>query len=210
MTSMRFLARTVAPVLLLAALAGCADATTPGGAPSIAGPDAPPATIPADGEVLGVGTVLANDGEDPRLCLGPVAESYPPQCGGPPVVGWDWAAVEGEESASGVTWGGYAVQGTWDGTVFTLTQPPIMLALYDPMATVDPREDPANAGSNDEAELVAIQDELPDAVDLLGSYPSNGYLFVDVLYDDGQIQQFVDEAYGDNVVAVRSALRELG
>ncbi|MCY7325838.1 MAG: hypothetical protein LH605_06880, partial [Microbacteriaceae bacterium] len=60
------------------------------------------------------------------------------------------------------------------------------------------------------AELVAIQDELPDAVDLLGSYPSNGYLFVDVLYDDGQIQHFVDEAYGDDVVTVRSALRELG
>lgn len=210
MTSLRHPALAAAAVLLLAALAGCADATAPGGPASIVGPDAPPSAIAADGEVLGMATVLQKDGEEPELCLGGVAESYPPQCGGPRVSGWDWAAVEGEETASGVTWGAYAVQGTWDGTVFTLTQPPIMLALYDPMVEVDPREDPANAGQTDEAELLAIQDELFDGVDILSSYPSNGYLFVGVTYDDGQIQQYMDESYGQDVVAVQSALRDVG
>ena len=210
MTFLRRFARAGAAALLLAALAGCADAELPGGSPSIVGPDAPPSAIAADGEVLGTGTVLQKNGEEAQLCLGAVAESYPPQCGGPPISGWDWAAVDGEETASGVTWGTYAVQGTWDGTRFTVTQPPIMLALYDPMASPDPREDPANAGTSDEADLLTIQDELAEAVDILGSYPSNGYLFADVLYDNGQIQRYVDEVYGDGVVAVRSALRDLG
>jgi hypothetical protein len=50
-------------------------------------------------------------------------ESLPPQCGGPDLVGWDWAAVDGEESRSGTTWGDYSVTGTWDGHRLTLTEP---------------------------------------------------------------------------------------
>lgn len=69
-------------------------------------------------------TVLESPDHGPQLCLGGVAESYPPQCGGPDVVGWDWDDVEGEESASGTTWGTYSVVGTWDGERLTLTEPP--------------------------------------------------------------------------------------
>ncbi|QHO69823.1 hypothetical protein [Marisediminicola antarctica] len=210
MTHLRSFTRAAAVMLLITALAGCAGAESPGGSPSIVGPEEPPTAIPADGEVLGIGTVLQKDGDDPQLCLGAVAESYPPPCGGPPISGWDWATVDGEESASGVTWGTYAVQGTWDGARFTVTQPPIMLALYDAMANPDPRDDPANAGATDEGELLEIQEELQGDAAVLGSYPSNGYLFVDVIYDDGQIQRYMDEIYGENVVAVRSALRDLG
>jgi hypothetical protein len=39
-------------------------------------------------------------------------------------VGWDWAAVDGAESASGTTWGQYRVVGTWDGDRLTLTEAP--------------------------------------------------------------------------------------
>lgn len=69
-------------------------------------------------------TVLESPDHGPQLCLGGVAESYPPQCGGPDVVGWDWAAVDGAESAAGTTWGTYRVVGTWDGDRLTLTEPP--------------------------------------------------------------------------------------
>jgi hypothetical protein len=69
-------------------------------------------------------TVLESPDHGPQLCLGGVAESYPPQCGGTDVVGWDWDAVEGAESASGTTWGTWEVVGTFDGERFTLTQPP--------------------------------------------------------------------------------------
>jgi hypothetical protein len=198
---------------LVLVFTGCAGSAAP--AADSAGSDAPP-TVPttnpaAPGEVLGQGTVLQADGEEPMLCLGAVAESYPPQCTGPEIVGWDWAAVEGSESASGVTWGTYAVQGTWDGTALTVTQPPIMLALYDPMPVVDPFVDPANAGETSEAELTALQEKVhnDEFVTPLTSWPENGYLFVHVIYDDGSVQRYFDELHGKGVVQVRSALRDL-
>lgn len=171
-------------------------------------PASPPAAIAADGEVLAQATVRQADGEPPSLCLGAVAESYPPQCGSPEIVGWDWATVDGEETASGVTWGSYAIQGTWDGQHLTVTQPPVILALYDPMPIVDSREDPANAGVTGEARLQEVQADVHSSgiVDVLTSSLMNGYVFVEVIYDDGQIQTYFDELYGPDVVAVRSAL----
>lgn len=67
-------------------------------------------------------TVLERGDAGPQLCLGAIATSYPPQCGGPPVVGWDWSKVQ-HEQASGVRWGSYLVVGRFDGTRFTLTEP---------------------------------------------------------------------------------------
>jgi hypothetical protein len=188
-------------------LAGCGQPI--GGDGIDINPPAPPATIPATGEVLGQGTVLQVDGEPAEFCLGAVAESYPPQCSGPEIVGWDWGTVDGAESASSVTWGTYAVQGTWDGERMTVTQPPIMLALYDPMVMRDPFRDPANAGDTAEAELLAIQTEVHelDSLNPLYSGVENGYLFVSVIYDDGQVQQYFDEVYGPEIVVVESALR---
>lgn len=151
--------------------------------------------------------MLQKDGEEPQLCLGAIAESYPPQCGGPEIAGWDWDTVDGEESASGVTWGAYAVTGTWDGTVFT-AESAVMLALYDPMPVVDPLLDPANAGDTPDDELDAIQDDLTASAPftVLTTMPQNGYLFVTVIYDDGTIQTWADDTYGVDKVAVRGAL----
>ena len=198
---------------LVLALSGCAGAVTPSAGSS--GGDAPP-TVPttdaaAPGDVVGQGTVLQADGEAVMFCLGAVAESYPPQCSGPEITGWDWAAVPGSESASGVTWGAYAVQGTWDGAALTVTQPPILLALYDPMRVDDPFTDPANAGASTEDELTALQERVSndEFVDVLTSWPENGYLFVHVIYDDGSVQRYFDERYGDDIVQVRSALRDV-
>jgi hypothetical protein len=192
-------------------LTGCAQPIggADGDGVDIRHPD-PPAAISAAGEVLGQGTVLQVEGEPVNLCLGAVMESYPPQCSGPEVVGWEWAAVDGKESASGVTWGTYAVQGTWDGMRLTVTQPPIMLALYDPMMTPpDPKRDPANQGKTAEAALLSIQEEVHElaAVEVLTSSAENGYLFLGVVYDDGQLQRYFDALYGPDVIAVESALR---
>lgn len=202
---------TISAVTLL--LAGCASSpaapdTGAGGGVRI-DPDVPAGNIAADGEVLGQGTVLQIDGETPQLCLGAVMESYPPQCTGAELVGWDWASTDGHESANGVTWGTYAAQGTWDGEHLTITQPPIMLALYDPMMLPDPLRDPSNIGSTSEADLLRIQTELheADTVEVLVSGPENGYLFATVVYDDGQVQRYFDEVYGSDVVVVESALR---
>ena len=163
---------------------------------------------PPDGEVVGTGTVLDVAG-DVALCLGPIAESYPPQCTGPEIVGWNWDAIDIKETANDVTWGTFAVFGTWDGATFAVTEDPVPLALYDPMMSdPDPRLDPENAGESSDAELRAIQEvvttDLP--VDVLFSFSENGYLFVTVYYDDGSIQEFFDTVYGPDVVAVQSAL----
>ena len=199
-----FAALTAATVV---AIAGCATPSTGGAGPAGPGDDPDPAAQPAIGEVLGQGTVLQVGEDAPQLCLGAVAESYPPQCSGSPIVGWDWAAVEQEESASGVTWGTYAVQGIWDGSTLTVTEQPIPLSLYDPM--IDPHFEEGNAGPSSEAELAGVQADLDtlEIPDLLSSWSRNGYLFVQVVHDDGALQSSLDARYGPDVVVVQSALR---
>ncbi len=101
-----------------------------------------PGTAPTpDGEVRTQGTVLEAPGSasgGPELCFA-VAESYPPQCGGIPIRGWSWKQVARyTEQASDVRWGTFALTGTYDGDVFTLTQEAIPLALYDPMVAEPP------------------------------------------------------------------------
>jgi hypothetical protein len=206
----RALILLAAPVLLLAA---CATPAQSGdGNDVVPGGPGDPQPIAAAGEVIGQGTVLQIDGEAAQFCLAGVMESYPPQCGGPVVVGWQWPDDGMWESASGVTWGTYALQGTWDGVEFTPTQPPIPLALYDPMKEdPDPRTDPANAGDNAEDLLLRVQEELHawTEVTVLQSYPENGYLWAGVAYDDGTIQAYLDEVYGPEVVIVQSVLRDV-
>jgi hypothetical protein len=205
------------PALLSAAsglvlLAGCA-ATSPavpgsdgGGTDSDIG-----IAIAAPGEVAGQGTVIQTGDTPPQLCLGAVAESYPPQCSGPEITGWDWDAVEGDESSGDVTWGAYAVSGGWDGTTFDVTSS-VMLALYDPMPYVDPLLDPGNAGDSAPADLERIQTELHESAPfaVLSSWIENGYVFASVIYDDGSLQAWADEKYLPDVVAIRPALRDIG
>jgi hypothetical protein len=66
-------------------------------------------------------TVL-DDGDGAELCVGAVASSLPPQCGGPALVGWDWAEHDGDfEEANGVRWGSFLVTGTYDATADAFT-----------------------------------------------------------------------------------------
>ena len=205
--------RIVLPLVVSAVLlAGCA--TGPADQPSNTSPGilGLETVIPAPGEVRGQGTVLQMGDAAPQFCLGPVMESYPPQCSGPELVGWDWDVVEGDETAGDARFGAYAVSGTWDGQALTVSGA-IMLALYDPMPFVDPLLDPANAGDTDPAELERIQAELTaDGSPLvpLATWIENGYLFVSVLYDDGSIQNWTDQTYLPDAVAIRGALTDIG
>lgn len=281
-------------------MAGCAG-TAGGTRPSdYASPPTSPSSSPAataGPELTATGLVLQNEAGAAELCLGGVNESYPPQCGGPAIVGWNWAAVEGEESAAGTTWGEYEVWGTWDGESFTPTrqsipidrdEPGQAVPATNPLATrctppaggwvpVDPATTTATAISAARARAESLAgytaawpdsspwpDEVPSeekpvdpthvvfnvlstgdpseveramrevwggalcieqtehsetellaVTKLLGDSPPEGLLSwgpvrdtieASVFYDDGSIQQVLDEDYGVGVITVTSRL----
>ncbi len=146
-------------------------------------------------------------GDGPQLCLGAIAESYPPQCGGPVVRGWDWEAQKPNfEKQGDIRWGTFAVTGTWDGTTFTVTDA-IPGALYDPMP-VEPEPLPEPTRDYTQAELQGIADDLGSTLPgAQGGYPDEeGHVLVDVTYDDGSLQDYADATYGEGVVVVTGAL----
>ncbi|MFC3300721.1 hypothetical protein FJV46_06195 [Arthrobacter agilis] len=187
------------------------SATDPSDPSDSSDPPLPPTPTPsalpaAEGAVLGQGTVLQAGDALPQFCLGAVAESYPPQCSGPEILGWDWGLAEQEETASGVTWGTYAVTGTWDGVMFTPTAAPIPLSLYDAMPFEDPLA--GRQGTTSRQELDRLQQEIVDQnlAGVLEVWVEQGLVNVRVVYDDGSLQQRMDDDYGTDAVVVRSAL----
>lgn len=161
-----------------------------------------------EGRVIGVGTVLDVAG-DVQLCMGAIMESYPPQCSGVPLDGWSWDGVEGSESSGETTWGAYAVYATYDGERLVRTDEPIMLALYDPIAPEDPTA--GVDGTTSEPDLTRIQDDISARLGggALTLRTDRGYVWLSVVWDDGTIQEAADAEYGDDVVVVTSALREI-
>ncbi|MGJ0388452.1 hypothetical protein [Microbacterium sp. CGR1] len=209
-TSHRRMLLAAAALAGVLCVAGCAAG--PGSSPAPTSSGSPTwdsgAVVPPEGRVIGTGTVLDVAGET-QLCLGAVAESYPPQCSGIPLDGWTWDGVDGSETSGDVTWGTYAVYGTYDGERYTVTDPPIMLALYDPVRP----DDPAGGieGTSSDADLARAQDKLGASLGdgALTLWTDRGYVWVQVVWDDGTLQAAVDAAYGEGVVFVTSALREI-
>lgn len=155
-------------------------------------------------------TVMDVGAGEQLLCLGPVAESYPPQCTGPVIAGWDWEALEPHvEHQDDVRWGTYAVTGTWDGETFAVTDA-VPAALYDPAFEAPPLPTPSRG--LDDAELSAIADDLGTSLPgALGAFADQeGHVLVDVVYDDGTIQDAVDARYGEGVVVVSGGLVDVG
>lgn len=111
---MRRLFASLAAVGLVVAACG-ENGNTAGTDPSADGPDQ---------RYTATATVLESPDHGPQLCLGGIATSLPPQCGGPDITGWSWDDVDNYETLSGTTWGTYTVVGTYDGGVFTPTEPP--------------------------------------------------------------------------------------
>ncbi|MCU1516787.1 MAG: hypothetical protein JWQ75_1508 [Pseudarthrobacter sp.] len=185
-------------------LGGCAAEAASGGDPISTGSGP---VVPSDRKLTGRSTVLQKGAGLPQLCLGFVAESYPPQCTGPILRNWDWSAVNDSTTAAGVTWGSYAVTGTWDGREFTLTETPIALSSESSALPGDrPLADEKGAGS--EPRLSQIQRELQsaDGPSVLASWIEKGYLVLHVIYDDGDLQREMDGKYGHDLILVQSAL----
>jgi hypothetical protein len=165
---------------------------------------------PPRGEVTGQGTVLQTPDGPPMLCLGAVAESWPPQCQGLPLRDWDWAAAapyEQADTGGKVTrWSTYAVTGRYVGKALQVTQV-VPLPLYDPVAEPSPR--PMAPPSLSPAQWDAVRVRLMGVPGLLTvDRPDDaGPLQLLVVHDDGSIQAFADASFGVGAVHVTSALR---
>jgi hypothetical protein len=212
----------VLPALLLVTSLGVAAcggsdgdddvATDPGGTgPAAAEPPAAVPAAPGDVRSRNLVTVMDEDAGDDlvELCLGPVAESYPPQCSGPPITNWDWGSLDGPgggyfEQQGDVRWGTFAVTGTWDGEQFTVTES-VPAALYDPMPEEPPTYPDPSEDYTDE-ELAGFAEDLMRIPGVQGAYGADGHVLVDVIYDDGTYQDYADEIYGEGVVVVTGAL----
>lgn len=86
-------ATVLSGLLLTVMITGCGSETTaPAGG----------ATDPDQLLTTGHPVTVLDDGDGAELCLGGGNDSWPPQCGGPKLVGWSWAEHEGEyEEARG-------------------------------------------------------------------------------------------------------------
>ncbi len=215
------LARTPRPLLLpsvaavlVVVLGGCGSAVTPGGdtvSVPTATTAAPPSRVPAaEGTVTGQGMVLQVSERTPVLCLGPVRESFPPQCDGTPLSGWDWdAAGVQDEAGDGevrTRWGTYAVTGLFDGRTLEVTGA-VPLALYDVAVSPSPR--PVAPPRLTEERWTAIEAavaSLPGMLSVVREAPA-GPVHLTVVHDDGSISDWVTAAFGPGAVLVTSALR---
>lgn len=298
------MSRTAPLALVLAlalalALAGCGSEVDPPGARGLepGDPVTSPTAVPAaDGPVQTTYAVtVLDDGGGAELCVGGVAESLPPQCGGPPITNWDWADHAGDfEDVSGTRWGDFHLVGTFDGERFTASEvtpadefdapeppddPPLGtpcddVEVVDPgrtsmadfnaasgaanrlaghgMTWVDTSGDPRTpeeidqemADGNDDvsswvlnvsvtedldaaeaalrehwggglcvseapytqAELRDIQREVNELPGMTSSGADGDHVFLGVVYDDGSLQAWLDEEYGEGLVRVSSAL----
>ncbi len=208
-TRLAFAAASAIGLLVLSACAASPGSAAPTNSPASGQPLEEAQPAPPTGPVTGTGTVI-DTGGDAQLCLGAIMESYPPQCLGIPIDDWTWDGVDGSETSGDVTWGAYAVRGTYDGGRFTNTEPPIMLALFDPPAAEDPTG--GRDGGASEAELTRVQEEIAAALGprALSVWTERGYVWLGVAWDDGTIQAAADAEYGEGVVIVTSALRQVG
>jgi hypothetical protein len=107
------------------------------------------------------------------------------------------------DNAGGVRFGTFAVTGGFDGTTLTY-ESAVSGALYDPMPRPEPTSSAAEQHSAGELEAIGQQlQELPGA---LSTMPGDNLVVVDVVHDDGSLQDWADATYGPGLVFVHSGL----
>jgi hypothetical protein len=228
-------AALVAAALLLAA---CGTETSdPGGDPaadptSPVAPTAMPTDIPAaDGEVTTGGPVtVLDDAKGAEACLGGVADSLPPQCGGPKLIGWDWADHQGDfEERSGTRWGDFVITGTFDGQDITPTEV-VPAAEWEPIESPDedfsfetPCPEP-DGGWTPVDPAATTQRTLDHAIQIASALPDYAGVWVDQsinpAYDDPDDVEkeyamndpkllVLNVAVTDDVAGAEAAIREV-
>lgn len=174
---------------------GSTDSTDPTPAPvaidstTTAAPatDPPPISIPADGpvRVAAAAMVLESSEHGPELCLGMILESLPPQCGGVPIIGWDWATAPWAESAGDSTWANVYVEGSYDRAAYTFT--------VETLRAVDPAVDYPSPGGVDPDHMFDAPCPEPaggwlaEAADAPPGHPTDANVYFEAQPDRGAV-----------------------
>jgi hypothetical protein len=211
------LAAALLPVL---GLTGCGSGDP--GAADEPGPVTEPTVDPA--QLYEASSTVLDDADGPRLCVGGVADSLPPQCGGLPLVAWDWDAVADEESAGGATWGDYHLVGTFDGEIFTVADvSPYERASVDranerDFSTPCPEPaggwaalDPSRAADSDFAVGATVAQARPDYValwvDYAGDYTAEE--LAERLNEGKPVLQIMNVVVTEDTAGAEAAVREV-
>ena len=100
--------------------------------------------------------------------------------------------------------GSFAVTGTFDGTTLTY-QSAVSGALYDPMPWPEPTSSAARARTARPSSRPSPRSSRSCPA-RSPRMPGDNLVVVDVVHDDGSLQDWADATYGDGLVFVHSAL----
>lgn len=157
--------------------------------------------------VIGMGIVM-DVGGDVQLCLGVVVEFYFLQCSGVLFDGWSWDDLEGSEFSGQIIWGVYVVFVMFDGEWLESMELLMLFVLYDLFVFEDLIG--GVVGIIFDEEFVWVQEDVFVWFDdVLIVWLDCGYVWVQVVWDDGLFQEVVDVEYGDYVVVVQLVLWEI-
>jgi hypothetical protein len=200
-----------AALVLAPVLAGCSDGgDEPAAGSSSSSAPAKPTEAPVpDGTVRTASPVVVVDvGDGPLMCPARDAKASNTCQPSIPVEGWDWSEQQDVSKAAGTKVGQYVVTGTYDGSTFT--------AEKSVPASKAPTDDATHAAppplrQYSETDILDIADDVSGLPGVTGVVPlKDGQVLVDVVYDDGTLQDWANATYGENVVVVSSALVDAG
>ncbi len=151
-------------------------------------------------QIYEVTTMVLDDGDGPELCVGGVDESYPPQCGGPEMRGWDWEAVE-HEKASGVRWGEFLMRGTYIDGVFTLKEPAVKPQPFEGGGSDIgvPCDEPEGGWPLPDPSLTTEEDRL-NATRAAEDEPDFSGVWIDYIVESTDEEEM--QPWGENIVLV--------
>ncbi len=307
--------RLVPVLAVLALVAGCSNELRVATSVDPSPPERPAGVPAASGQVTTIYPVTVIEREDstgPQMCVGVTLTTYPPTCGGPALIGWDWDEHLGDYTSFGggvvrgrmippeQRFGDFLLTGTFDGIALTVTSalparefvnpgvPASDMHDFDtpcpepdggwrvldqdkvsqrrmsrtldiaaqlsgherawmdrsrnplppgflPYPGAPPMTDPAKITLNvqitgdtaaadrelrktwggalcvshpehTKAELRQIEKQLRDVPGYLHGSDGIGHVYVDVLYDDGSLQEWADATFGPDLVRVSSNL----
>ena len=163
--------------------------------------------------VYGGNAFVLDRGTGPEVC-GAIATSLPPQCGGPRLIGLDWADVSWADEAQGVTWADMYIEFTIVNSEFHLMSGPTERRSVDvpepafppPPVTLDVQ------AVFDDIKSLKVTDWPAGLVGIFGFGPNetDDYVTLDALLVTEDGQRWLDDRYGVGAVRATGSFHPVG